>query len=352
VAVALVGLVIALTGARSFARADGPDIVQVVIAARQGGQATALRDNLFELFGRIDAIAWYRDARTIEPEQLMKPLSNIPPALAYVWIDLAVAKPDRVLVYLSGADRGRVLQRTVMLPNGLDEVAREEVSQIVASSVDTLRAGGPLNAGHAGDVLISSGPEKPRRGALLTLGATGAAERWSEDQSAVPAFGLSTLLGRATSGQRFEPALWMTLGYHGATTSGQAVALQLRGGSLALVASPGWRLGRRMTVRAGAGPGLDLLSVKPMLGEGQVIVRLDPPHWIAAPFVRAALRLDLDLTRTLVAFAAATGDLNLEKTQYYVEHDGTTDAVYEPSRFRPSVLVGIEGRIMGSELLP
>jgi len=109
-----------------------------------------------------------------------------------VWIDLAVAKVDRVLVYLSGADRGRILQRTVMLPNGLDEVAREEVAAIVASSVDTLRTGGPLNVAKAGDVLLSNAATPSSSRPWMTLGATGAAERWSQNQSTVPSFGIST----------------------------------------------------------------------------------------------------------------------------------------------------------------
>jgi len=73
---AIPALAVALTSPIAFAGGNGPDIVQVVIAARQSGQATALRDNLFELFGRINAIAWYRDTRSIEPEQLMKPLGQ------------------------------------------------------------------------------------------------------------------------------------------------------------------------------------------------------------------------------------------------------------------------------------
>jgi hypothetical protein len=347
---AIPALVAVLAGAvPAFAGPDGPDIVQVVIAARQTGQATALRDNLFELFGRIDATAWYRDARSIDIDQLMKPSANVPAALAYVWIDLAVSHPDRVMVYLAGANRDHVLLRTVMLPGGLDEVAREEVSQIVASSVDTLRTGAPLAVAKAGDVMLSPQPELPAaRPVWLTLGATGAAERWSDNQAMVPAIGISALLGKA--GDRFEPALWLTVGYHAATTSGQSVDLQLRGGSAALVAMPGWRLGRWLALRGGLGLGLDVLSVKPRLGEGQVVVRLDPPYWARSPFARAALRADVDLGKSLLAFLAVTGDVSLNRMRYVVDHENGMPgavAVYEPSRFRPSVLLGIEGRIMG-----
>lgn len=345
----VVALMLAVGGA-ARARPSGPDIVQVIIAARQPAQATALRDNLLELFGRMDAIAWYRDARAIDPEQLIgggATPDNVPAALAYVWIDVGVARPDRALVYLAGADRQHVLQRTVVLGNGFDEVAREEVSQIVASAVDTLRAGAPLRAAKVDDVLLTAPAPKPRH-PWLTLGATGAAERWSDEQSAVPAFGLSAVLGR--SSERFQPALWLTASYHSTTTTGPAVALALRGGSLALVALPGIRLGRWTALRAGIGAGLDLLSVKPTLGEGQaVVVRLDPPRWVTAPFARAAARLDLDLGSALLAFLAVTGDVVLNQDRYVVDHNGTAQAVYESSRFRPAVLVGIEGRIMKGE---
>ena len=336
---------------RAFAatatRRDGPDIVEVVIAAQKNGQATALRDNLLELFGRIEAIAWYRDTRRIDPEQLRGTAGPVPAALAYVWIDIGVAHPDRALVYLSGADQQRILQRTVLMPAGFDEVAREEIAQIVASSVDTLRAGAPLRVAKPDDVLLTAPPRAPR--GWLALGATGAAERWSDEQAAVPAFGLSAMLARrrgAREGDRFEPALWLTLDYHGATTSGPVIALAMRGGSAALVALPGWRLGRGVGVRAGAGVGLELLSVTPSLGDAQSVVLLDPPRWVTTPFARAALRLDVDLTGPFCAFVAATGDVNLRNNSYFVDNEGASQPVYTPSRFRPAALVGVEARIM------
>src|SRR5258708_8957375 len=276
----------------------------------------------------------------------MSGTGSVPAALAYVWIDIGVLHPERALVYLSGADREHVLQRTVMLPNGFDEVAREEVAQIVASSVDTLRAGAPLRVAKPDDVLLSTAPPRRTRGWLL-LGATGAAERWSDDQAAVPAFGLSALLGRDGDGGRWQPALWRTVGYHAATTSGPDVALSMRGGSLALVALPGWRLGRRVGLRAGAGLGLDLLSVKPTLGENRAVVQLDPPRWVAAPFARAALRLDVDLTGPLLAFVAVTGGVGLEKNRYVVVHGGASGAGAEPSLFPPPLPGGLQGGVIG-----
>ena len=334
--------------------ARAADIVQVVIAANQSGEAAALRDDLYELFGRIDAIAWYRDARAVDPSELMKPAPGAPAALAHVWIDLAVSKPDQVLVYLADAQRQRVLLRTIKLPRGLDEVAREEISLIVASSVATLRSGAPLNAGRSDDVLLSTPPPPPAptRVSWMTLGASGAAERWTADQAMVPAVGLSTLLGRGWPSRRFQPALWLTLGYHGADTSNQPLALQLRGGSLALMVLPGWQVSRRVALRVGLGAGLDLLAVKPVASTNppDPMLQVDPTRWIPTLFGRAAGRIDLDLSRTLLVFLAVAAELGITKSRYVVGHqiDTDTQTVYDPARLRPSLLVGIEGRIMGA----
>jgi hypothetical protein len=335
----------------SAARAT--DIVQVVIAANQSGEATALRDDLYELFGRIDAIAWYRDARAVDPNELMKPAPGAPPALAHVWIDLAVSKPDQVLVYLADAQRQRVLLRTIKLPHGLDEVVREEISLIVASSVATLRSGAPLNVGRSDDVLLSTPqpPPAPTRITWMTLGASGAAERWSADQTMVPAVSLTTLLGRGSPTRRFQPALWLTVGYHGAETSSQPLALQLRGGSLALVALPGWRVSPRVALRLGLGAGLDLLSVKPVATSPQnPMLQLEPALWSPTLFGRAAGRVDVDLSRTLLVFLAVAAELGITKSRFVVGRQNDTQTVYDPARLRPSVLVGIEGRILGADL--
>lgn len=323
------------------------NVIDVVVAAAYASDAAAIRDDLEEMLGRMGVSARYREAATIDPKQVLRPDSDAPPALARVWLDLAAAGPDRAVVYLADTKWQRVLVRHVGLTAGLDEVARQEVSVIVASSVDALRSGGDLGAGREGDVILQA--EAPDlasrgRGLWMTAGVAAGAERWSEEQEAVPAVGLSVTLGLGQ--RRPEPALWINAAYHEASAAGDPVSLRLRGGSLAVLALAGFG-GRRATFRLGAGPGVDLVSARPTVAAATPDVALDPARWVPGVFIRAAARGDYRISRGILVFLAGLCDVQVATSRYVIERPGSVEPVFQPARLRPAVMLGVEASILG-----
>ncbi|HET6283384.1 MAG TPA: hypothetical protein VFH73_20670 [Polyangia bacterium] len=325
------------------------NVIDVVVAAAYASDAAAIRDDLEEMLGRMGVTARYREAATIDPKQVLRPDPDAPPALARVWLDLAAAGPDRAVVYLADTKWQRVLVRHVGLSAGLDEVARQEVSVIVASSVDALRSGSALGAGKEGDVILQA--ERPGlplrgRGLWLTAGATAASERWSRDQTVVAALGLSVTLGLGQ--RRPEPALWINAAYHEATAAGDPVSLRLRGGSLAVLGLVGFGV-RRASFRLGAGPGADLISAAPTAAAGSSGVRLDPARWLPSIFIRAAARADYRISRSILVFVAALCDVQVATNRYVTARppDPAIEPVFQPSLLRPSVMLGVEASILG-----
>lgn len=336
-------------GSGTAAAADtAASVIDVVIAAAYASDASAIREDLEEMLGRMGVTARYREATTIDPKQVLTPDPEAPPALARAWLDLAAAGPDRAVVYLADTKWQRVLVRHVGLTAGLDEVARQEVSVIVASSVDALRSGGGLGVAREGDVILQAEPSpfpSRGRGLWMTAGLSAGAARWSEAQGAVPTLGLSATLGLGQ--RRPEPTLWITAAYHGTTASGDPVSLRLRGGSLAVLGLVGFGA-RRTSIRAGFGPGVEVTNAEPQLVGAPTGVELDPARWVPGAFVRAAVRVDYRPSPGTVLYLAAACDVEVATSRYLITRSGSTEPVFAPSLLRPAVMLGLETRIFSA----
>jgi hypothetical protein len=179
----------------------------------------------------------------------------------------------------------------------------------------------------------------------MTAGATAAGERWSSAQTAVAVVGLSVTLGLGQ--RRPEPALWINAAYHEATAAGDPVSLRLRGGTLAVLGLAGFA-GRRASLRLGAGPGSDLTSAESTAAASSPGVVLDPARWLPSLFIRAAARADYRISRGILVFVAGLCDVQVATNRYVVERrPGSKEPVFEPSRLRPAVMLGVEASILG-----
>jgi hypothetical protein len=326
------------------------NVVDIQVAAVDAAAAAAVRDDLHELLGRIGVTTRYREITTIDSRQVLRPDPVAPPALARVWLDLAASDANRAVLYLADARWQRILVRYVALVRGLDEVARQEVAHIVASSVEALQSGAELGVVREGDVLLAAEgpaapPPSPRSEAWMTAGVSGAAERWSGGHVAVPALGVSLVLGQGRWWS--QPALWVNAAYHAATVAGDPVSLRLRGADLAVLALVRLGGGPRTRLRIGAGPGGDLLSAEPSLVGQPDGVELDPPRWVPTFFMRTAARLDHRLSPAVLIFVAAACDVQIASSRYVVERPSSVEPVFQPARLRPSVMLGVEALILG-----
>jgi hypothetical protein len=134
-----VAALVALTGA-----AVPVTDVEIAIAASPPAASVAVREDLEDLLSRRGLAARYRQLERVTRDEVLRPAAEAPCALACIWLDLGVTNPARAFVYVSPTAAPEVLIRSLPLPGGVDEVAREEVAHIVATSVEALREGRPL----------------------------------------------------------------------------------------------------------------------------------------------------------------------------------------------------------------
>ncbi len=330
--------------------------VEIAIAAALPEAASAVREDLEDLLARRGITARYRRLAAVDRDEVLRPSSESPCALACIWIDLGVARAGRALVYISATASDQVVVRSLPLPSGVDEVAREEVSHIVASSVEALQAGLPLPvvAERADAAIAKTTRAPPPRAPVVApvagglwasagLGAGAAHEGASA--FALPTASLSLLVGLAH--RRASPALWLALGAFSSEASGDDVTVRFRGGELAALASAGTAVGKRVVARLGVGPGLELRQATPALANGASGVTLDDARVDPTFFVRAAARFEVRLFDRVGLFASAACDARVVSRRYTIDHDGVTQAMFEPDVLRPSILLGVDAYLTG-----
>jgi hypothetical protein len=337
--------------------------VEIAIAAAPPNAATAVREDLEDLLARRGITARYRRVASVDRGEVLRPSAEAPCTLACLWIDLGVAATGRALVYISATASDQVVVRSLPLPSGVDEVAREEVSHIVASSVEALQAGLPLPVvaeradaaiakttrappDPAPDVPLS--PVVPVAGGLWASAGLGAgAAHEGVSAFALPTASLSLLVG--PSHRRWAPALWLSLGAFSSDATSDGVTLHFYGGELAALASAGTAIGGRAVARLGVGPGLELREATPTLATGGTMsgVMLDDARTDSTFFVRAAARFEVRLFERVGLFASAACDARVVSRRYTIDHDGATQAMFEPDVLRPSILIGVDAYLTG-----
>jgi hypothetical protein len=339
--------------------AGGPG-VEITLAAPSPEAAVAVREDLEELLARHGVTARYRRVAAVDRQEVLRPSAESPCALACIWIDLGGSVAGRAFVYISATASDQVVIRSLPLPSGVDEVAREEVSHIVASSVEALQAGRPLpSAASPTDAAVAKTTRAPppptpaapaATGLWIAAGLGAGAAHEGAQELALPTAGLSLLLG--PEGRRGSPALWLTVGAFSSDASSDPVAVRFRGGELAALAAVGTSVGARGFARVGLGPGLELRQATPALsGAGATSgVQLDDPRIDPTFFVRAAARFEVRLFGRVGLFASAACDARVVSERYTVNHDGVTEGMFQPDFLRPSVLIGVDATLAGEGL--
>jgi hypothetical protein len=332
--------------------------VEIAIAAPPEA-STAVRADLEDLLGRRGIAARYRRLPSIDRDEVLRPAKEAPCALACIWIDLGIAKPARAFVYISATASDQVLIRSLPLPAGVDEVAREEVAHIVATSVEALQAGQPLpSAATPTDAALTKlvrppppAPAPPR--AVWLAGLGGGAAHEGASQVALPVASLSLV---ASAPRHLHPTLWVAAGAFSSEAPGAPVALRFVGGELAALGAIATAAAddgrpRRVVARLGLGPGVEVREATASAASGATGVAVDGARADTSVFVRAAARLEVRLGDQVGLFVAAACDARVLSRRYTIERDGMTEALFQPNLLRPSVVVGLDARL-SSEAAP
>lgn len=326
-----------------------PRVVDLVLAA-EPEPAELLEQSVSELLHGIDVQVRSRVVETVDPREVVDPPPSPEPALARVWLEIG---EDRATIYLADAPWERVLVRRVPLEQGLDEVAREQLAQIIHTAVEALLAGARIGLARAEarEQLVDE-PEPapppapappptppaapPPRGPALRLdvGVGWSLQLWADGPQVrnAPLLEVSVVIGEL----RVRPYVGASADYRWTRRSAtQLVDIDLSGADVRFEAGLEMALTDRLSARVGGGVTLDVASVRPRERSGSPAVATSDSDVLTTMLsVRAGARY-----RVGDAFWIAAGllvDLDLIDTRYVVLVSGRERVVLDPWSARPA----------------
>jgi hypothetical protein len=333
-------------GRAALAQPNSNEPTVEVLIAGADAEVSALSDALGDPLGRLHVKLHVRlrkgQAPAVDPQEVASPSDRAAPAVARMWFDLT--EPGQAALYITDGGWKRIYVRKIALPRGLDEVAREQLTYIARTSVETLLAGGQIGVTreeYERQLLPRAPPETHREAARPPTPAP----RWHVGAGALyeiqsyarampvthgPGVGFS-LLRTATP---LSPLLLASaqLRWDERVETDQVVA-RFGGGALRLGAGGEVRLGSPIFVRALVGGGVDLVHVSPARAS-DATVELSSPFWAIDPLARGSLGLGVHAGE-LVTWLSVGADLAIRPSRYVVMRDGSPVNALGPWPVRP-----------------
>ncbi len=330
---------------------EAPATTRVLVVVIGGAaQLSALRTALGPRALDGAQIQWISANRLLESQLLEVSREG---AAARCFIDLS--RLPRARLYFADGQAERFLARELTLEQGLDELGKEALAQVLESSVERLLADQAitLNREQLRSLLA---PEPPRAAPRREIApATRRAKRTELSGGWGAFYGM-----RALSADRFShgPALALRLEVPlrgigiGAWLSGQyllpvelsqpVAGVRLTTFAPRLGVGLARPVGNFLQVGARLGCGLDVERLVPRK-TGQSQLELTDARWVHAGLATAALDAGLRLSSRLWLSASALVDADFRPRHYDLETAGVQHTVLEPWPFRPGAMLGATG---------
>jgi hypothetical protein len=333
--------------------------VMLEIAAADARDSEALAQVARELLGRLSVDVRASLVARVDLAAVVAPpraADAAHPPLARVWIDWRT--PGRATLYLLDARRDRVLVRQVERPPGGEELAREELGHILETACEGLLVGGDVGVPRAGVAPLLMPP--PTRPPAVT--ATAAPAMAGEDGPARVQLALlyeaatlapgarvthgpeaSIFLGLGGRGARaWRWGLWSTAQLRVPVHAGdeQGAGARLETGALRVLLALERPLSARVMGRAGLGAGVDVVHARPEAMTPELAV-LDPAFTRAFTVGRAAVALDVRLSRRSWLVAVLAADVDVTDQRYVFARGAGEDVVLRPWVVRPAAALGL-----------
>ena len=334
--------------------------VPITIAGDPDPHATelTLRDLFAHLTGTIDLEV--TTAPEIDPRAVTDPPPSPPAAFARVWIDV---RSDTCVVSIADTTWERIYQRRMARPAGSDEVTREQVAQVVVSAIEAMLAGGTI--GVARETLAPPPPVPPARAAepvpppveqvpapsveagprpTVVLGV--GYEALAFATSSVAHGPLASLRGALEEG-RWTAGLDLSAQWRAPLVVDETpIGVRLDVKSFRLVLEGARSLFPRMALRAGVGPGLDVIDIEPRgvsrSGEGsEPTITVEAKRSRVSPVLRWTVGIDARPAPGVHVMLAAVLDHALTNRSYVVRQDGVEREVLAPFDVRPGLTLSI-----------
>jgi ribosomal protein L11 len=379
--VAMIASWVGLTAARAASPEPAPpNATAVVVLVGATAQTADLADLLTELLGRKGVAVRLVQERTFRAADLLAPGDERERSVS-VFIEVP---SDRVArLSFRGPRAARFLLRELGLRNGLDDVGREAVAQVVESSVAVLLSFSSegMSRDEANATLARAPSPPPAPGTVVDLGPRPALP--ARPPAALPAAAIAT---DVTPAIRQAPARavwrgWLAPRYSAAYAGpelgpahgpGAEAALERSGvrllmrarlvaerrfvqvitspqlnadvhdDSLRLLFELGWAPRASQAVSLGLGFGADLTAIEP----GAALVPDVTPAGATThvvPVTRAELRYEIGGAAWRVA-ALLFADASLFDTHYDIVRAGTTERLATPWWVRPGAAVAVGWR--------
>jgi hypothetical protein len=341
----------------SAADRTGTNAVDLVLVGPDA-QVSPMRAVSEELLARLGVAATVTFAAEVDPADVVNPRPGAEPRVARAWIDLS--HPDRVTLYLVDRDWERVLVRHLPRMQGHDELAREAVGHVLETAVDALLHGARIgvvrdDAQRELEVPPSStppavsskaplpGPAPPaeRFGRLRLEGGAGY-EAALYASGGVVTQGPEAMLLVSTGGGPLRPALWLTAQYRiPLRIDAHPLGVRLEGAAARALAAVDATVSRRVSLRLGAGAGVDVLHMSPLLESGSHASAAGDQSF-AVIVGRASLGLRFSLAPHVSMASTLSCDLGFGDGRYVTIVNGAATAALSPWTVRPALSLAVE----------
>jgi hypothetical protein len=318
--------------------------------------AAFLEKPLAASIGRTGAHLEVRTTPALEVSSLLRLETSA--AIARIWIH--ALEGDRFWILLSDRSGQRLLVRRVTGGGSRDEVAREEICQIVESAVESLLGGGELGVSRAEAARRLGVPEAPppppraapapptrkialTRSAGLAIGYHATA--WSASH---PLHGPFLGIHVRQDHDRFGLGLALTVEPRFAeTVPGDVVQLKVSSVGARLVPRLAVHLGRGARLHLGLGGGFDAIDSAPLRVPGSR-ARPDPAEAYVSAVFRGEFGLDVrPFDRASVSTVVAL-DVDTTHNVYFLVSDGRRREVFAPFRVHPVIAIALTADVFVS----
>lgn len=300
---------------------------------------------------------------TVSPEiasgSITDPPASPTPAFARVWIDM---RSDTCLVSIADASWERIYQRRMARPPGSDDVTREQVAQVVVSAVEAMLAGGTIGVARAElapavkppprasrpvrERPPSPAPRPPGPSANLGLGYEALAYA-----SSTLAHGPSASLRGALPFGGWRLGVELAGQWRAPLVVDRApIGVRLDMKAVRLLGYAERELSPQLAVRAGLGPGVDVIEIEPRaLGEGAPsgqTITVEGKRSRVTPVLRGSLALDARVARSVHVVVAGVLDHALQNRAFVVRRQGSDEPVLAPFALRPGLTLSLVGDLV------
>jgi hypothetical protein len=338
-----------LPAAPASSEAAGDSVAVVLIG--ENAESSLLTPLLIELLGRRKVRLTFLHEARFDPAHLLS--SGEGDAAAWVFIELE--GEHAVRLSFRGPHAERFLFRGLSLRDGLDEVGRELVAQVIESSVEALlRSGAGMSRDQARAALalrvpdaapsgtappvLPRAPRGARVGAWLGLRYEG---EWTGSDLGA-AHGPGGEIGVEWRGPTLVRARLSVDRWFSETVASPQIRAGVQSWPLRLSVDVGRRVGRAQTLLVALGGGADLRHIDPRSTIDSPVTASSPTLHLV-PMVRAALRYetgDQDWRVAVEVFA----DVSLVDTHYDVQVGDATERIAAPWPVRPGAALVLAWR--------